>query len=116
MISTQEADEDPVVKVADFGLAKTIDNDTRLRVSRVLYTCALSVIDYEARNNIQTDDVWNTCLPCARGLRGRYFVPCRIISVVLIWAGLQQGKTFFAGSLLVCAGRTKDLQIGPPPR
>ena len=58
----------PTVKLADFGLAKAIDNDTRLRVSRVLYTCALSVIDYEERNNIQTDDVWNTCLHCARGL------------------------------------------------
>ena len=38
LISTQEADEDPVVKVADFGLAKEVDNDTRLRVSRVLYS------------------------------------------------------------------------------
>lgn len=72
-------DDPPVVKVADFGLAKVVDSLTALRVGRLsfllvnylLILCALFLVDY----------VWYTKLPGARGCHadrsGRLFPSCR---------------------------------------
>lgn len=35
LLSTPEKDEDPIVKVADFGLAKAVDSYTMLRVGDI---------------------------------------------------------------------------------
>jgi serine/threonine protein kinase len=58
-------DDPPVVKVADFGLAKVVDSLTVLRVSTSSFWFCTNHL--HLRCLIFVDNVWHTKLPCARG-------------------------------------------------
>ena len=59
LISTQEADEDPVVKVADFGLAKIIDSNSFLDVSLIApYHCITQIYLIATRRTAARGLTW----------------------------------------------------------